>query len=348
MSRFLPPLLEETGKAESQWWLVGVTAVVVVALVLGTRLVLQRVLTGLRREFQIYVTTLLMTFGGVLIVLIVFAREIGLGSDTVQVLGAVVVGVLGLSSTTILGNLLAGLQLRIVGAFKNGDFLRVGDYFGRVTERGMFHTEIQTEAADLETLPNLFLVSNPYRVVQKKKTIISATVSLGYDVPRATIEACLKRAAEAAELDKPFVLVVELGDFSVVYRVGGTYKEVTAVLTRRSNLRRRIMDELFAAGIEIASPNLMDTRAHTPERRIMPPAVPLVEDEEDAPMERAAFDKADDVMTIEEIDKKLADVRQELSATKDEDECERLRRRIERLENARSRLGERLDGDEEA
>jgi len=37
----------------------------------------------------------------------------------------------------------------------------VGDYFGRVTERGLFHVEIQTEDRDLATLPNMFLVSQP-------------------------------------------------------------------------------------------------------------------------------------------------------------------------------------------
>ena len=183
-----------------------------VAIVATLRAVLKRVLKSPNKDFQIAVTTLILTIVSIIVVGLVFAVVIGLGRDAVQLMGAVVVGVLGLSSTTILGNLLAGVQLRVVGAFRIGDYLRVGDHFGRITERGLFHTEIQTEDSDLETLPNLFLVSTPYRVVHKNGTIISANVSLGYDVPRKQIETCLKEAVKKAGLESPFVHVTALGD----------------------------------------------------------------------------------------------------------------------------------------
>ena len=44
--------------------------------------------------------------------------------------------------------------------------------FGRVTERGLFHTEIQTEDRDLVTLPNLYLVTNPVKVVRTFLTVL--------------------------------------------------------------------------------------------------------------------------------------------------------------------------------
>ena len=65
---------------------------------------------------------------------------------------------------------------RIVGLAKasellmTGDFISAGDQFGRVTERGLFHTEIQTETRDLTTVPNLFLVTHPVTTVRSSGT----------------------------------------------------------------------------------------------------------------------------------------------------------------------------------
>ena len=103
----------------------------------------------------------------------------------------------------------------MIKSFRPGDFIHIGDRFGRVTERGLFHTEIQTEDRDLVTFPNLHLVTNPVSVVHSTGTIISATLSLGYDIAHAELEPLMKRAAEQAGLQEPFVLINELGDFSV-------------------------------------------------------------------------------------------------------------------------------------
>ena len=63
--------------------------------------------------------------------------------------------------------------LRAVRNFRMGDFIRVAEHFGRVSERGLFHTEIQTENRDLTTLPNLFLVTHPVTTIRTSGTIVS-------------------------------------------------------------------------------------------------------------------------------------------------------------------------------
>jgi len=57
-------------------------------------------------------------------------------------LGNVLTGVIAFSSTTFVANMMAGLMLRSVKSFTPGDFIEAGDYFGKATERGLFHTEI--------------------------------------------------------------------------------------------------------------------------------------------------------------------------------------------------------------
>ena len=103
---------------------------------------------------------------------------------------------------------MAGFMLRGVNNFKLGDFLRVGEQFGRVTERGFFHTEIQTENRDLTTLPNIYLVSQPVTVVRSSGTVISAEVSLGYDVPVESTKRLLAQAAVDVELADVVLLLL--------------------------------------------------------------------------------------------------------------------------------------------
>ena len=131
---------------------------------------------------------------------------------------------------------MAGMMLRAVRSFRPGDFIRVGDYFRRVSEQGLFHVEIQTEDRDLTTMPNLYLVTNPFKVIRSSGTIISAEVSLGYDIPRTKIESLLIEAALAVQLEEPFVLVTELGDFAVTYRISGLFPKVKHILSTRSAL----------------------------------------------------------------------------------------------------------------
>jgi small conductance mechanosensitive channel len=87
-----------------------------------------------------------------------------------SLLGLAVTATIALSSTTFIGNVMAGLMLRALHNFRAGDFLKVGEHF----EQGFLHTEIQTEERDLTTLPNLYLVTNPITVVRSSGTIVSA------------------------------------------------------------------------------------------------------------------------------------------------------------------------------
>ena len=183
-----------------------------------------------------------------------------LRKQLLALLGVLITLMMAFSSTSFVANAMAGLMLRGVDNLHPGDFVRVGDQFGRVTERGLFHTEIQTIERDLTTLPNLFLVSNPVSVVRSSGTVISAEVSLGYDVSIDLIESELLRAAEETGLRDAFVYVEALGDFSISYRVAGFLDEVKQLLTFRSTLRRNVVNCLHAAGIEIVSPSFMNQR----------------------------------------------------------------------------------------
>lgn len=261
---------------------------------------------------------LLLSLGSLLLIILSFPMSDGTRAQVLSLFGIVFTGLIAFSSTTFVANAMAGLMLRVVKTFRPGDFVRVGDKFGKVTERGLFHTEIQTEDRDLTTFPNLFLVTSPVTVVMKSGTIISATVSLGYDQKISDVERCLIAAANETGLTDAFVQVIDLGDFSIVYRVAGFLDEVNQLLTRRSNLRRAMVNTLHRAGIEIVSPNFMNQRQLSADKRVMParhhPPQPVAAAEAQNLPEARIFDVASLAEQIEQLDAKGSALRKSLAS----------------------------------
>ncbi len=245
--------------------------------------------------FAYQVSMLGLTLSAVMLVVLLAPVAPETRTQLLGVIGLVMTAVLTLSSTTFVSNAMAGLMLRSLNNYRPGDFLRVEKQFGRVTERGLFHTEIQTEDRDLTTIPNLYLVTHPTTVVRSSGTVVSATVSLGYDVPRKRAQELLLQAAADAELADPFVHVTDLGDYSVTYRVAGFLGEVKQVLSARSTLRKRMLDALHDGDIEILSPRWVAQRPTDPGARVIARATRAPEPEElsDTSPEDLIFDKAE-------------------------------------------------------
>lgn len=255
----------------------------------------------------------LILIGMIAVVLALPIRESDRNS-LLGILGLLITAVIGLSATTHVGNGLAGIMIRSGRRFRPGDFIHSGDHFGRVTDVGLFHTEIQTEMRNLTILPNLRLVTEPLTVVRSTGTIAAATVSLGYDVSRADVVTALTTAALDSGLSDPVVQIRELGDFSVTYRVAGLLSEPRRLLSARSDLRKAMLDRLHGAGIEIVSPTFMNQRqlaqASTTIPRDAVAEAPAVND-----FESLVFDKADLAESVEalsdrinEIDSRIAEL----------------------------------------
>ncbi len=303
---------------------------------------------GLKEEarFSARVGLLLLVGIGIVLVLLALPLDPETHKDLFQLLALLITAVITLSSTTFVSNAMAGFMLRGMQSFRLGDFLRVENQFGRVTERGLFHTEIQTEERDLTTLPNLFLVSHPFTVIRSSGTIVSATVSLGYDISNQTIEQLLLEAALAAQLTDPFVHVLELGDYSVTYRVAGFLSEVKHLLTTRSKLRAKILTTLHKAGIEIVSPNFMNQRQLDSSIKVLPTrgTLPFPAEESDINAESLIFDKADAVAQLEKLKEQRESIREEIAGleaqvkTKGETIGSWIKRRIARIQKEEERL----------
>jgi small conductance mechanosensitive channel len=332
----IPDLLRE-------WLPVSITLLIgILILTAAYRLLIKRapLTTGSIATRQV----LMASLTGILVIVVVLQLPIGDAprGQLMSLLGILVTAAIALSSTTLLGNAMAGLMLRSIRNFKPGDFIVVDGHRGRVSALGLLRTEIQTERRNLTTLPNLYLVNNPVTVVRPSGTFIAATVSLGYDVPREKIEACLIEAAETAGLTDPFVFVLELGDFSIIYQAAGFLEDVKYLISAESELRECMLDALHRTGIEIVSPTFMNQRQVGTEQRFIPevqapqPKQPAAN--ESRPEERM-FDKAELAGTEAKAEEKLKSVAAEIEQLeKSEDDEIASKARAQELEARRAQL----------
>ncbi len=256
---------------------------------------------------------LLLTVVAVISVILALPIAEGPKGDLLGLLGLVLTGVFALSSTTFVANAMAGFMLRTVKSFNLGDFVRVNQHFGRVTERGLFHTEIQSEDRDLITLPNLYLTAHPVEVVRASGTVISCDLSLGYDIAYFQVEPLLKQAGIDAGLEEPFVQILALGDDAITYKVAGFCAEVKYILTLRTRLRKKVLDQLHGADIEIVSPNFINQRRlEVGERKLAPAQSSAVQADDIRAPEQSIFDKADRAEKIDALGKELATLKDEV------------------------------------
>lgn len=293
----------------------GTVVVVAVILLLGilNRLLLKQTSRSPGSTFRNQLIMFGASFIGLLLVILALPIEQSTRGQLLNLVGIILSAGIALSSSTFLSNAMAGIMLKSVNNFRMGDFIKTDDVFGRVTERGLFHTEIQTPDRDLTTLPNLFLANNAVTVIRQSGTILSATVSLGYDTHHSKVEKLLLNAATEIGLQDPFVQVLELGDYSIVYRVAGLLTETKKMIAFRSRLRTTMLDSLHEGGVEILSPMYNTARMLDGNQTVIPgPIWKKTAPAADAAPVEVAFDKAEEAEGLNEMQKELATLEESL------------------------------------
>ena len=261
---------------------------------------------GNERMFPRQLIMLGLTLLGILIVVLVMPINQSSRNQLIGLFGIVISAAIALSSTAIISNLMAGVLLRITKPFKVGDFVRIGGHIGRVSERGLFDTEIQTETRELISLPNIYCISNPLATIRSSGTIISASLSLGYEIDHNRIEQLLLEAAKTCGLTEPFVHILELGNFAVTYRVSGFLEETKRLISMQSNLYGCVLDTLHSQSIEIMSPSYMNQRQIRDGASVMPATtVVSVPADQETSAEEIVFDKAEQAEKLENEKLKL-------------------------------------------
>ena len=327
----------------------GLVALIILALWLLRRVLERNARLAAGRRFRSQVVMTGVSLIAVLLIILALPVSESTRGNLLSLVGILLSATIALSSTTLLGNAMAGIMLKSLHNFRTGDFIRAGEHFGRVTERGLFHTEIQTLDRDLTTLPNLLLATGALTVIRQSGTIIGATVSLGYDAPHAAVETLLLQAATETGLQDPFVQVLELGDYAVTYRVAGLLTETRQIVGYRSRLRTAMLDALHTGGVEIVSPAFINTRNYAPRETFIPAPASTEQPVPDAAPVEVVFDKAEEAESLssdqqsrEDLQEELKRVEHDLRAAPSAEVKDQLTRRIGQLRNRIASLEQRI------
>jgi small-conductance mechanosensitive channel len=177
---------------------------------------------------------------------------------------SVFVGVLfTFGSAGALGNIVAGLVLTYMRAFKLGDRVKIGEVTGDIIGKSLLVTRVRTIQNEVISIPNSTVMSNHtvnYSTdAPTNGLIVHTTVTIGYDAPWRQVHQLLIDAALATPMiavePKPYVFQTSLDDYYVSYRINAYTNEPNKQALIYSNLHQNIQDEFNKAGVEIMSPH---------------------------------------------------------------------------------------------
>lgn len=192
----------------------------------------------------------------------------GSNSGVFQGISVFVGLIVSLGSSTVIGNIIAGLVITYMRPFKIGDRIKLNDTTGNVIEKTPLVTRIRTPKNEVVTIPNSFVMSshtvNFSQSAREYGLIIHSEVSIGYDVPWRKVNKLLIEAAlntpGVVDDPRPFILSTSLNDWYPVYQVNAYIKDADKLAQIYSDLHQSIQDRFNEEGIEILSPHYMAVR----------------------------------------------------------------------------------------
>jgi len=204
------------------------------------------------------------------------------GSDTEAFKGmTVLLGVmLSLGSSNFVGQGVSGLILTYSRTLHVGEYVRIAEFEGTVTEVGTFATRVRTGLGEELTLPNTLIVGavtkNYSRVTKGVGYIVDTVMTIGYDTPWRQVHAMMIEGAKRTEgvlaTPSPHVFQTALSDFYVEYRL------VAQAIASQPRPRAQVMADLHANlqdvfnenGVQIMSPHYFADPATA---KLVPPAM---------------------------------------------------------------------------
>ena len=187
----------------------------------------------------------------------------GSGSDAFKGVSIFLGVLVSLGSTSAVANIVAGIILTYMRAFKVGEVISVGDQRGLVTEMSLLATHIRTPKNVEVTIPNATVLSshvtNFSTHCKEQGLILHTTVGVRYDVPWRQVHAMLLSAARETKgvlpKPEPFVLQRGLEDFCVRYELNAYTDQPQGMLLVYSELHKRILDAFNEYGVQIMTPD---------------------------------------------------------------------------------------------
>jgi len=171
---------------------------------------------------------------------------------------------IGLFTSSVLGNVLAYWTLSHVGVFKKGDRIQIRNAFGDVIDFGFFFTRIKTSKNEIISLPNLYVVENGLSNYSALDVVlVHVPITLNYGIDKEVVKDILIKSAMKTEGiimkedKKPFVLFIDIsysketGKNAITYEINAYTDRPNDLAKIRSELIENMLEGFKEAGIEI-------------------------------------------------------------------------------------------------
>jgi small-conductance mechanosensitive channel len=212
----------------------------------------------------------------------------GAHTDAFKGLSVLVGLMVSIGASGLVGQAASGLILMYSRAVRVGEFARIGDVEGTITDLGTFVTRLRTGKGEEVVLPNALVMGQITRNYSRTSGgvgfTLSTGVTIGYDTPWRQVHAMLLDAAKRTRgvLAEPAPRVVQtaLSDFYVEYlliaQAGPEAPPQRAEVL--SELHGHVQDVFNEYGVQIMSPHYLGDPPQPvlvpPSRRFTPPARP--------------------------------------------------------------------------
>ncbi|BDS06481.1 mechanosensitive ion channel protein MscS [Oceaniferula spumae] len=187
----------------------------------------------------------------------------GSGSDAFKGISVLLGLMVSLGSSGMINQIMSGFVLLYSGSVRTGEYVKIGEIEGTVTEMGILAVKFLTPSGEYMTIPNAVMIGNPStnytRLCETTGVPITSVVTIGYDAPwRQVHELLISAAKETAGIEKhpaPRVIQNALSDWYAEYTLIGYAAAPEMRTPILSELNGKIQDAFNEAGIQIMSPH---------------------------------------------------------------------------------------------
>lgn len=255
LARPLPPAIQP------YYWALLYLSIAVLLIRLATHVFFALMMTK-RKKYRVPKLLEEITKVGLytLATLFILQHTLNIQVTTVLATSAIITVVLGLALQETLGNLFAGLALHLDPPYQVGDWIKVGEDFGKVEEVTWRATKLRTTNNDYVVIPNGQVAKDKLINLSYPKTPHAAVVhvQLSYAIPPnkvgEVVKKCLSEVDNVTMDPPPEVRVNIYQDFSIDYIIKFWYKDAGLLEPTLASVRKRLWYHFQRSGLEIPFP----------------------------------------------------------------------------------------------
>ena len=204
------------------------------------------------------------------IFIVIFPYLPGSGSSAFQGVSIFLGLLISLGSSSTISNGMAGIFITYMRAFRENDWIKVGDYIGMVIHKDSLVTRLKTINNEEVTVPNSMILSsstmNFSSMGRTNGLVVTTQVKVRYDARLEEVDATLIAAAQATKgvTDKitPYIYHISLNELNATYEINAVTFEPQNMYIIKSDLIKNIYNAFRERNIELTSVEFVELRKY--------------------------------------------------------------------------------------